>query len=182
MAEIKRKIYVRRQGNVCTVFLDGAGTPVVFTDFHVPPPDFPQTCAQEELPFRYPNADFVFIEETTAPPPESHISAEVIETGLAQFKLSGKTQGTQLVQPVLPHSVLGDYEGHEAELSLCGDIEKELRERITAWRISKDSSDLAELEAICGFLLTVNEKLFDGLIKELMTPPSAKEKKKVKLG
>lgn len=170
---VNRKIYVRRQGNVSTVFLDGNGTPVMFTDFHNPPADFPFTCPTSELPHRYPGADFVFIEEPVRPPPELAIDEAQLNAGLAEFKLSGASQATREVAPAQVRATAS---------SLVDAVEGELTARIAAWRLSKDANELAELEAVCGFLLTVDEDTFDPIVKRLMEPPQAKEKKRVKLG
>ena len=102
-------VTIRKQGNVCTVFLDEAGRPVNFTNFDEPPEfAFPYVMDEAQAKASYPNVRFIEAakpKEQTAP----RLSEAELRSHMGQLGIPSDVterlvkQGATAVVPVNVH-------------------------------------------------------------------------------
>jgi hypothetical protein len=153
-----QKVYVRKQGNVCTVFLGPDGSPQPIHNF-ADQPGAPFTCNLWELRNTYyPSAEFVFVEEEFPEQPTAPGATESTEELIKQ--LTG-----QAPTPAAPPSSPSREREPAAAASVAAPVASQTEDRLLdAFRaevIAMRAGDVhaADLEYLGSFLITALPEL-----------------------
>lgn len=171
-------VHVRRQGRVCTVFVDPAsGQALPLSGFEDSPVGgFPSTFKAEELAGAFPGRTFVFHEEQRAPQPVAPPLSPQQEAEIARMVgESGRAQATVQVAPITAAPKTPDA---VAQLRgyLLQEFERLLRECIEA-------NTPLEAEMVGSFLLNTFPDLEEDLklAAERAKVPQTKTRARFKL-
>lgn len=133
-------ICVKKEGRVCTVYLDAGGRPMPFNDFHSPPPGFPFTAGELEIAARYPGEEMTFITEHREPNP---VSTLVVSDEDIQRLTEGKTPMPTARPKAVPSAPRDGVEDTLVEML-----------RRYKYAKGKEAKQLkADLEAVATFLI-----------------------------